>query len=391
MDLAAFRHAFPITESRAYLFSGGLAPAATPVRAAMDAWIDRWMYEPLYHRARYFEAWEEVRSRLGTLFNVSAECIALTDNTSRASNLAVAIVDASPGANVVVDDTTYPSSLYPWLLPSRRVIEVRTVRGPAPRPEDVAALVDARTAAVSVSHVSAMTGYRHDLAALADVAHSRNALLIVDAAQSAGAVPIDLGAVPVDLLSGVSMKWLLGPPGIGVLYVAPHLLERLRPPQVGYVGTEAVVAGDAPGGDAPGGGGLRFAPGARRLEIGIGNLPGLAAFAAALQLIASVGVPSINERIETLVDASITGMAGRGMRLATPAAAPHRAGIIAAHLGAGEALAAFLRTRGVDTWGYPSGRIRVDPHGFNDEEDVARFLAGLDAFAAEHGRSALSA
>ena len=382
MDLATFRRAFPITESRAYLFSGGLAPAATPVRAAMDAWIDRWMFEPLHHRARYFEDWEEVRRRLGVLLNAPADCIALTDSTSRASNLAVALVDSPPGANVVVDETTYPSSLYPWLLPAHPGVEVRTVAGPVPRPEEIDALVDDRTVAVSVSHVSAMTGYRHDLSALADIAHARNAVLIVDAAQSAGAVPIDLAAVPVDLLSGVSMKWLLGPPGIGFLYVAPRLLERLRPPQVGYVGTEAAAAG----GESP----LRFAPGARRLEVGIGNLPGLAAFAAALALIDSVGVAPIHERIDRLAALVIDGMTARGMGVATPPDAPRRAGVIAANLVAGESLAAYLRGRGVDVWGYPAGRIRVDPHGFNDEDDVARFLAGLDAFAAEHGRSALS-
>ena len=49
-DLSRFRELFPITESRAYLFAGGLAPAAVPVRAAMDEWTDRWMFDPVYHR-----------------------------------------------------------------------------------------------------------------------------------------------------------------------------------------------------------------------------------------------------------------------------------------------------------------------------------------------------
>src|SRR3954447_16975784 len=66
-DLDAFRRAFPITARRAYLFSGGLAPAATPVREALDAWVEHWTWEPLYHRARYFEASEHVRASLSRL------------------------------------------------------------------------------------------------------------------------------------------------------------------------------------------------------------------------------------------------------------------------------------------------------------------------------------
>ena len=67
MTPEAIRQAFPITSTRAYLFSGGLAPAATPVRAAHDRWTDAWMYDPAAPYASYQHEWELARQRFGFL------------------------------------------------------------------------------------------------------------------------------------------------------------------------------------------------------------------------------------------------------------------------------------------------------------------------------------
>ena len=370
--LARFRSCFPVAETRAYLFSGGLGPAARSVKAAVDNWTDRWAYDPLYHRARYFEDWEIVRGQLADLLGCSADAIALTDSTSRASNIAAGLLDLRPGGNVIVDATTYPSSLYPWYLPGRSV-EVRRVASDRPQIEDFHPLVDDATIAISVSHVSAMTGYRHDLGALAELAHRHGAALVVDAAQSIGALPLDLATSGVDLLSGVSMKWLLGPPGIGFLYVSPALADRPAG-HVGYVGTDLETN---PDGSAQ----LVFRHGARRHELGIGNLAGLAGFRSALELVAGIGIARIERRIRRLTARCIDGLVARGVDVMTPREDERRAGVIAARFPRPEELARFLRLRGVDIWGYDStGRIRIDPHGFNTDEDIDRLLAGLDEF-----------
>src|SRR3954451_11847406 len=127
MTPEAIRRAFPITSTRAYLFSGGLAPAATPVRAAHDRWTDAWMYDPAAPYAAYQEEWEVARARFACLIGADADEVAVVDHTSRGANLVVQMIEAPPGANVVVDEYTYPSSLYPWLLRSRSHTEVRWV------------------------------------------------------------------------------------------------------------------------------------------------------------------------------------------------------------------------------------------------------------------------
>src|SRR5229473_8333781 len=121
------RHAFPITSTRAYLFSGGLAPAATPVRAAHDRWTDAWMYDSAAPYASYQVEWELARQRFAMLIGAEPGEVALVDHTSRGANLIVQMIAAPDGGNVVVDEYTYPSSIYPWQLTSKRNTELRLV------------------------------------------------------------------------------------------------------------------------------------------------------------------------------------------------------------------------------------------------------------------------
>ena len=119
LSLAQARVLFPIIEQRAYLFSGGLGPAATPVREAHNRWTDDWTYHP----ATYPAEWELARARFATWIGAVADEIAVIDHTSRGANLIVQMLPAPPSANVVVYEYTFPSSLYPWLLarnPGRR-------------------------------------------------------------------------------------------------------------------------------------------------------------------------------------------------------------------------------------------------------------------------------
>ena len=316
-----------------------------------------------------------VRERLGRILGVPARTIALTDGTSRACNLAVALLDPPPGGNVVVDATTYPSCLYPWLRPVRSGLEVRRAAsgraGLGASPQDVAACLDGRTVAVSVSHVAPETGLRHDLRALADVAHAAGAVLIVDIAQSAGVVPLDLVADGIDLAAGTAMKWLLGPPGIGFLYVSESLLARTGAPQVGYAHASLDPDDDEH---------VLFDADARRHELGLAPLLTMPGFAAALEIVEEAGVPAIQAHVEELVDQLLAGLTRLRLPVITPTDAALRAGLVAVAARDPSGVAAFLRDRGVDVWGSDKrGLIRMDPHLFNDATDIERCLEALEA------------
>ena len=377
--LEGARELFPITATRAYLFAGALAPAATPVRDAIAAWVERWGSDPLHHRADYFVDWRRLRERFADVIGADTTEIAITDSTSRGANVVLQTIRPEPGANVVVDDTTYPSALYPFFLRTNEGIEVRRISGEAgvPRVEELADAVDGRTAAVSISHVCRLTGFRHDLRAVAEIAHGAGALLLVDAAQSAGAVEIDVRAEGVDALYCGAMKWLLGPPGVGFLFVRHGLVEELEPPQVGPVGTDWDSAANA----------LAFREGARRHELGVANLPGASGALAGLEILLDYGLEAIEAHVLRLTGLVIDGLVERGFTVLTPPEPERRAGVVSFVETAPEALAAFLRRRGVDVWGYgDQARMRADPHLYNDDEDIERLLDGIGAFG-EAGRA----
>ncbi len=382
MNLGTFRSEFPVTRARSYLFSGGLAPAARPVVAAIEAWIRHWADDPRYHRSRYYDDLEEVRRLLALLIGCAPDSVALMDSTSRASNAWLSAFVCPVGANVVVDSTTYPSSAYPWLLPQRHV-ELRRAANISGTSEvntnSIAELVDDETVAVSISHVSPDTGFKHNLRVISEIAHAHGAIFAVDAAQSVGVEPVDVGKMGVDVLAGVSMKWLLGPPGISFLYVNPDLLGRLPPAEASY--TSSVLDEH---------GRLQFKPGARRYEHGIGNLMGMAGLRAALSLLHDVGVDSIEKRVRELTTHLLDAFTARQLPVLTPPDPAKRAGIVVLEAERAELLSTFLHERKVDTWGYDSTRrVRIDPHGFNTIDDIDRLLQGLDEFVELYGEEAI--
>ena len=122
LTLDEFREQFPITSKRAYLYSGALAPMCLPVGRATQGWCDRWSTDPEANYEAAIQEHRDLRSVFGRLIGAEPDDISLTDNTSRASNTAVRLLANRPGSNVVVDDTTYPSSLYPWMAMTRHQI-----------------------------------------------------------------------------------------------------------------------------------------------------------------------------------------------------------------------------------------------------------------------------
>ena len=224
---------------------------------------------------------------------------------------------------------------------------------------------------MSVSHVAPETGLRHDLRALAEVAHAAGAVLIADIAQSAGIVPLDLIGDGVDLAAGTAMKWLLGPPGIGYLYVSESLLARTGAPHVGYAHARL---------DPDDGEHVLLDPDARRHELGLPPLLTMPGFAAALEVVEEIGVPTIQAHVEGLVERLMAGLDQLGLRVITPTDPRLRAGIVAVPAREPSRVAACLRDRGVDVWGSDKRRLlRMDPHVFNDTADIDRCLEALAA------------
>lgn len=369
------RRQFPVFSSRAYLYNGALAPAAEPVRQALIDWGARWALDPMGCYEGIDSEIRATKQAFGLLINCDPESVFITDNTSRAANLVVAALSARTGSNVVVDASTYPSARYPWLSMTDHGLRCVSTQGCGDPTDALAQAIDADTVAVTVSHIAPESGYRHDLRVLADAAHAHGALLIVDAAQSTGVVPIDVQADGVDALVTTAMKWMLGPPGVGLGYLSPDLLKNANCQQIGYMGVALPDNEDWPVTELP-----PMSQTGSRLELGVPALGLLPAVRAGIELVLTVGIRRIEAEVAELVEYSIAGLCERDITVRTPTQPARRGGVIALEYAGADVLADYLRPLGVDIGGYPYGVARVDPHAFNCRDDIDRLFEGFDAF-----------
>ncbi|HEV2064784.1 MAG TPA: aminotransferase class V-fold PLP-dependent enzyme, partial [Thermoanaerobaculia bacterium] len=263
-------------------------------------------------------------------------------------------------------------NVYPWMLLEKRGVELRLAknRGGRVTAEDIAAKIDDRTRVVAVSWVAFHNGWVYPIEEIGGICRERGILFVVDAIQGLGALPIDLGRVPVDVLVADAHKWLLGAEACAVFYVAESARDRLPPPSAGWwnIRTEKGYLDYA----------LDFHPGGRRYEIGsmpTGQIMGLD---AALDLLADMGQPAIRTRILATLAALSASLAARGWRIATPE--PIASGILAAVPPGGDdkRMARELEKRGVIV-SPREGAVRFSPHAYNDASEVARLLEAIDA------------
>jgi selenocysteine lyase/cysteine desulfurase len=280
------------------------------------------------------------------------------------------------GQNVVSSDADFPSVTYPWhRIAEDTGCEVRLVSVlDDPEGFDVSKIaehVDSATAAICISHIQYLTGHLLDLHDLAALAHDRGALLIIDATQSAGQVPINVAATGVDVLITGSYKWLCGTFGAAACYLSPALLERFRPPFVGWRSTEYPYTLDARW--------KPLAPTARRMEYSTMSYAAAIALGHAIRYISTMSLGEVAAHNAELASQVAEGLAERGAKLLTPADPRRRAGTVTARFPGrdGEVIAAELTRHGVIV-SPRVGSTRFSMHFYNNSDDVDHALAVLD-------------
>ena len=176
----------------------------------------------------FFEDSEALRAAWAELLGAGPDAVALTPSAGYGLSLAANNVPLGVGQVVLLAAEQFPSNVYPWTDKARRAGgEVRFV----PRPEDgdwtraVLAELNERVAVVALPNVHWTDGGFFDLARIGARAREAGAALVVDATQSLGALPFDVGAVQPDFVAGAGYKWLMGPYSLGYLYAAPHCRE----------------------------------------------------------------------------------------------------------------------------------------------------------------------
>jgi selenocysteine lyase/cysteine desulfurase len=308
-DPLGVRADFPILRELTFLNTAyaGLIPGAV-VKAARE-WTDA-RARGGYTVQEMFAKTDEARKLFAALVGAHEDEIGFVSSTSDGENLVVNSLEFEAGDNVVFDDLVYPSTpiIYQRLADAHGVdIRVVKSRGGAAALDDFAKLVDRRTRLVSVAWVSNNSGYRHDVKALARLAHAHGAFLYADAVQFVGTGPVDVRSEEVDFFATGAYKWLLAGFGVAAFYVRRELMDRIHPGNVGWHSARRVDEGR-----------YEHEKTARKFEYATPAFGELYQLAASLRYLQRVGLERIEAQSQSLVRRFRSGLAERKIPIATP-------------------------------------------------------------------------
>ena len=325
---------------------------------------------------------EGARTAGARLLNAAEDNVAISTSFTEALCQVAWWLRPRAPQNVVSTEIDFPSVTYVWhRIAEETGIDVRLV--PVlddPQAFDIerlATFVDDETAVICVSHVQYLTGHRLDLRDLSELAHSHGAMLIVDATQSAGQVPIDVTASDVNVLITGSYKWLCSTLGAALCYLSPKVLEEFRPPFVGWRSTRTPYDLDARW--------KELAPSARRMEFSTMSYAAAVALGAAINYVLGLGPEKILLHNLEQTTRIIEGLDAVGATLLTPREEGRRAGTVSARFPGsdGEQVAAELTRRGVIV-SPRVGSTRFSAHFYNDGQDLDRALDELSDILTKH-------
>ena len=367
---AGFRKQFPIFDDKVYLSSCSQGALARPVEAGLEEFLESW------HRyGNPWETWvarmEELRLAFAHLINAEPAEVAVTFSVSTALNSLASALRYEARPRIVTSDFDFPTVGHVWLAQRRRGADVVFAQAQGDRLPLTAfeEAVDGKTALVSTTHVCYKNGFKNNVSALAELAHERGALLLIDAYQSMGTQPMDVKALDVDILVTGALKYLLGSPGVAFMYMRKELIERFEPSDSGWFGQENVFAYDVHH--------LRPADSARRFETGSPPVPSVYATLPALRLIADAGLDAIEAHVRGLAGRFIEGVRRRGLALITPEEPALRGPLIMVRSTDAVRLVEALAQEGI-LCSTRDGALRVSLHYYNTPGDVDAVLAALD-------------
>jgi len=292
------RQEMPATTAHIYLNTGTFGPLpACAIQAMQEHFQAEWRDGRL--GAAGFESmaniYKNARSSAARLLNADADEISLTDNTGEGLNIISHGLNWHEGDEVITTNHEHFSALAPlYQLRDRFGIVICYAdigpRGDAPILKAFVDQVTPRTRLIVLSHVTWTTGAVLDINAIGNLGRERGIPVLVDAAQSAGAISVDVKALAIDFYAMPMQKWLCGPDGTGALYVRKESLHYIAPTYVGYWSAKHEEGTE-----------WELADGAQRFELGGRQTSALAAQGAVLQwLEEKVGYQWMFERISTL-------------------------------------------------------------------------------------------
>jgi len=368
MEPEDLRASIPVCERGIYFNTGASGPAPEHVIEATTDFLEHHEYVAPVAEGAYpaaFETFDETRDVVADFLGADPLEIALTDSTADGIARVAAAIDWEPGDVVVRTDLEHSAGVIPWWNLRERGVDVRVLETDAGRVDldalaDAVADPDARL--LCLNSITWNYGTQLPIPEIVEVAHEHDTLVLVDAVQSPGQVPVDVREWGADFVAAAGHKWLLGPWGAGFLYVDREVADGLTPGVAGYRSVSDTGAED-----------LQLAAGAPRFEVGTTSPAPYRGLIAAIDTVETLGYDTITGRIERLTDRLKDGL---GDRLLSPRG--YESGLVTFAADDPAGVVERLADDGifVRSLPYPDA-VRASVHVFNTAADVDALLDAL--------------
>ena len=364
------RHRFPIFRQRVYINSCSQGALSDAVRASYEQYLSDW--DEYGAPWKYWvERGETARAAFAGLVNAAPDEVAVTTSLSAGVSALASGLRFTRRSKVVLTDWEFPTIGQIWHAQEAR--GARVVHVPAADDGTIPLdhferAIDDDTLLVSITHVCYRNGAMVDVPKVVELAHERGALVLLDAYQAIGSLPIDVRGLGVDFLGAGVLKYLLGSAGLGFFYCRRDLVERVWPTQTGWFADENIFEMDH----------TDYSPAhtAARFQSGTPPVPAIYAGIAGIELMQEIGIPATREHVNALNAHLLDGLDDLGATVATPRAADARGALMCIRSKDPQALVSALDGEGIVT-SERDGNLRVSAHCYNTVEDVDTVLAAL--------------
>ncbi|HPF14067.1 MAG: aminotransferase class V-fold PLP-dependent enzyme [Planctomycetes bacterium] len=376
-DPNRWRERFPILRSSTYLVNHSLGAMPIGVYDRLKAYADQWA-------ERGVRAWTEgwwtsavdVGNVLGRIMNAPKDSVVMHQNVSVVQSMIASALDFGGKRNkVVYTDQNFPSNMYVWegFRPQgARIHVVPSDAGGIVPTERLLEAIDEETLIVPISMVCFRNSYLQDVQAICQRAREVGALVLLDTYQTLGTVPVDVQALGVDMLCGGSVKWLLGGPGAGYLYMRPDLMESMHSRITGWAAHAEPFAFEE--------GAQRYAKGPMGWMHGTPGVPCYLAAQEGYETVLEVGVETIRAYSIQLNNRLAEQLTERGFTLFGPKRAEQRGGTLTVALADDENGPAFVRAlekRNILIDHRPGAGLRISPHFYTLQDELDELAEAL--------------
>ena len=373
-ELLSYRSQFPILEKTLYLINHSLGAMPRKTYDRLHDYAEAWATRGI--RA-WAEGWWEmpltVGDKVACIIGAAPGSVVMHQNVSVCQAIILSCFDLSQRRNkIVYEAMNFPSVMYVYDAHAEaagaNVVRVPSDDGITIDTQRMIDAIDEDTLLVPMSHVLFKSAYIQDAKAIVEKAHAVGAMVVLDTYQSAGTVPFSVTELGVDFATGGSVKWLLGGPGAGYLYVRPDLRAGLKPKITGWSAHQAPFAFEPE---------MTYAEDAHRFLHGSPAIPTLYAAESGYDLINEIGVERIREKSLRQTSRLIELAGEHGWRVNSPLKAEQRGGSVIFDVPYAGEVVRELANRDVLVDYRPGAGVRIGPHFFTTDEEVEAVVAEI--------------